>query len=101
MGMASSSSVIVDQVDIERMTGLEAEDDPPVARYGDCPKAFHVSPEGVKLEAREIHLLRFVGFVEASEDTPDLVHPVGGKTSSVVLFIEPLEPPMPEAPDHA
>jgi hypothetical protein len=78
---------MVDQVDIERMPGLEAEDDPPVPRYGDCPEALHVSPQGMELVARKVHLLRLVGLVQASEDTSDLIHPVGGKASSIVIFI--------------
>ena len=83
------------------MTGLEAEDDAPVARDADGPKPFHISREGVKLEAGKVHLLRLVGFVEAGENTPDLIHPVRREALAIVFFIEPFEPAMPKALDYA
>jgi hypothetical protein len=101
MAIVFSSLMRVDQVDVAGMTGLEAEDDAPVARDADGPIPFHVSRERVKLEARKVHLLRLVGFVEAGEDTPDLIHPVRRKAFSIVFFIEPSEPAMPKALDHA
>jgi hypothetical protein len=101
MGIVFSSLVIVDQVDVSGMAGLEAEDDAPVARDADGPIAFHISREGVKLEARKIHFLWIVGFVEAGKDTPDLVHPLRREALAIVSFIEPFEPAMPKALDHA
>lgn len=101
MGIVFSSSMIVDHVDVAGMAGLEAEGDAPVARDADGPKPFHISREGVKLEARKVHLLRFVGFVEAGKDTPDLIHPVRREAFAIVFFIEPFEPAMAKALDHA
>jgi hypothetical protein len=92
--------VRVDQVDVARMAALEAKDDAPIARHAHGPTPFHISGEGVKLEAGKVHLLGRIGFVEAGADTADLIHPIRREAFASVFFIEPRQPAVPKGPDH-
>jgi hypothetical protein len=101
-GMFSSAvRHLMDQVDVVRVAAFEPEDDSPVARHTDGPKALHVSREGVESKTWEVHLLRHVGFIETGQDARDLIHSGRGQASAVVLIVESLEPSVPEAADHA
>jgi hypothetical protein len=55
MGIALPS-MVVEQIDIERIAITEAEDDAPVGGYVDRPKALQLAFERVEPEAWGIHV---------------------------------------------
>ncbi len=52
-----SASVIVDEVDVERVAALEAEDHPPVPGPPHCPEASEATTQPVQAEARLVHVV--------------------------------------------
>ncbi len=49
----------VDQIDVERVAIVEAEDNPPVSAYGNGPKSLKISAKWMEPQAREVHVLHF------------------------------------------
>ena len=74
MGIALLPSMVVEQIDIEGIASLEAEDDAPVGGYVDRPKALQLALERVEPEAWGIHVGHGRRDVQAAQDTADLGH---------------------------
>jgi hypothetical protein len=92
--------MVVDQIDIMGVAGIEAENDAPVGPDGHGPEPGQITLERMQPETGEIHLADLVGFIEARENALDLVHLVRPELASIASLVEPPQSAMPKAPDH-
>jgi hypothetical protein len=92
--------VVVDEIDIEGSSLLEAEDDPPVARDGDAPEPRQIADEGMQPPAGiERHLPWLPDPVQDRQDTPDLVGTLRRHPAPVTVLPQPPQTLVPEAAD--
>jgi hypothetical protein len=98
MGIALTSSMVVEQIDIEGIASLEAEDDAPVTGDLDGPEAFQLAPERVEPEAGGIDIGHGRRSIQTAQDTPDLAHMVRPDAAPVSQLEQTLQSAMPEAP---
>jgi hypothetical protein len=92
--------MVIHQIDIMGMTGLETEDDPPVGADNDSPEARQVSSELVQSETGQIHVAYRGGFVQTGQNALDLVHLIGPDIAAFPSLIEPPQSPMPKILYH-
>ena len=98
MGVASLA--VVQVIDIDGVAVLEAEDHAPVGTDRHRPEPGMVSPERVKPEARQVHVGRAGGGVEAHQDVAHPFAVLGMDAARLAAFQEPPERPAPEGPYH-
>ena len=56
--------MIVDEIDIERISVVEPENDPPVRPNGDRMEIFQITLQSMRAEARNFHGFKCIGRVE-------------------------------------
>ncbi len=92
--------MVINQIHIERITFLKAENDAPIAGYLHTPKALQRPFERVKVVARLIEVLRFDGDIKERKDIFDHLKLVLSDLTLVVPFIKPLQTSMFEFLNH-
>jgi len=92
--------VVIEEIDIEGVAILEAENDSPVPAYSHGPKALQVTFEPVQAKTRNVERLGRFGCVERRENTLHFATQRGIDPARIAAFVEPLEAPMPKTPDH-
>jgi hypothetical protein len=92
--------VIIHQIDIMGVAVLKPENYTPVGADRDDPKAGKFPLQGMKPEAGQIHRAHVTGFIEAGQNTLDLVYLIGPEMAAFASLIEPFQPPMPKTSDH-
>ena len=78
--------MVVHQVEIERFSVFEPEDDPPVCSHGDRPKPFSFSREGMKSERRLVQGLDMFGGLQDLQYLLQLSHVVRVDASCNVVL---------------
>jgi hypothetical protein len=74
IGMVSSPLVVVHQINVERVTVNEAENNPPVAGYRNALHALKIALESVKAIARQIKIRRPLRPIQVTENVRDPAH---------------------------
>jgi hypothetical protein len=92
--------MIVDEIDVEGISVLEAKYDPPVAGHSDAPKSLKVAFERMEAKAMNAHILNPLGDIEARQDALDPADQVRPHATPVSPFVETLQATMPETYDH-
>ncbi len=92
--------MIIDQVDVEGVLAVEAENDAPVGAQRDRPKTLQVSLQRMQAKARNRHVLRTARLVQAGQDAGDLVGVLRVEFAAVVILEQPPQSLVPETQDH-
>jgi hypothetical protein len=92
--------MVVGQINVACAAFFKAKDHAPVRPDGHAPEASQTALEGVEPETGEIHVFRLSGTVENSEDILDPLNVIGMDTFRFVVLKKPLQPLVPEAPNH-
>jgi hypothetical protein len=90
--------MVIEQINIERIAALEAEDDAPVRGHLDCPEASQFAFKRVEPEAGGVHVGHSRRGVQTAQNTPNLGHLVSPDVPAIALLEEALQAPMLEAP---
>jgi hypothetical protein len=98
MGIVLTSSMVVEQIEIEGIASLAAQDDAPVTGDLDGPEAVQLALERVEPEAGGIDIGHGRRSIQTAQDTPNLGHLVRPDAAAVALLEETLQRAMPEAP---
>jgi hypothetical protein len=91
--------MVINQVNVERVTIDEAENNPPVARYRDAPYTLHVALESVRAVARQIEIDRALRSIQVAENVGDPAHLIRTDPARVA-FVKAFQAPVPERPNH-
>jgi hypothetical protein len=94
-------SMVVEEIDIERLASFKPEDDSPVRTHGYGPKALEVTTEGVQTIARHVYTFDILSRVKHAEDVLDLLDVLRIKEPTLSRFEQQPQPFMPEACNHA
>lgn len=87
--------MIIDEIDIEGVAVLEAEDQTPVAAHAHRPEATQLPCQRVQDEPRQVHVLDLRGPLQPGQDAPDALHLLRTDLARVAPFDEALETSMP------
>jgi hypothetical protein len=98
--LSFSSPMIVNQFNIECVRACKAENDAPIRPHGNGPEPLQIALERMQAIARKRKFLWSSRFIEDRHDLLNCVPEVGPNPASVVALVQPLEAPVPEAPDH-
>jgi hypothetical protein len=93
--------MVVEQVNIMRVSVCEAEGDSPIPAHGDRPNSLLVSLQFVQAPSRANKIERTCSGIEHSEDVGNAVSEGGINEARLALLEHLLEPLVAEAPDHA
>jgi hypothetical protein len=93
--------MIVDEIDVEGISALEAKNDPPIAGHGDAPISLEIASERMEAKAVDAHILNLLGNIKATQDALDPADQVGLHATAVSPLIEALQATVPESQDHA
>jgi hypothetical protein len=100
MGMVLSSSlVIIDQFNVKSILPFKAKDDAPIGPDRHRPQPFQIAFKRVQVPG-DIQTLRRRGGIEHRKDSLNRFQQIGAYSASVVAFIEALQAPMIETPNH-
>jgi hypothetical protein len=99
MGMRRSFLVVVHQINVERVTVNQAENNPPVARYRNAPQAPKVALEGVKAVARQVEVGCTLRSIQVTKNVRDSANLIGTDLTRVAVVKE-LQSPATKRPDH-
>jgi len=83
-------SVVVDIIDISRVTVFESKHHPPVRPHRYRPKTCIFPLEGMKPKPRQVHVLRMRGGVEAHQDISYNLPVLGKDTTCIAAFVNSL-----------
>jgi len=92
--------VVVEEIDVESVPLLEAENDSPIPADGHGPEAPQVAFERVQPKTGDAERMRRSGGVQRRENTLDLVAQRRVDPARIAVFVKPSEAAMPKAPDH-
>jgi hypothetical protein len=92
--------MVVDQLNVKNIITFKAEHDSPIGPYRDGPKSSQAAFERMQPIPGEIQGLRGSGGIEDRKNPFHRVQEVGPYPASVAAFIETLQAPMLEAPNH-
>lgn len=92
--------MIIQEIGIESLFTLEAENGSPIPADGHGPEALPVAFEPVQSKTGNIKRLRRSGGVQRRENTLDLATQRRIDPARTNAFVEPSEAAMPKAPDH-
>jgi L-rhamnose isomerase len=93
-------SMIVDQVNVKRVAGLEAKNDPPVRTHDDGPKAFKIANESVKAESRNVHVFDCCRRIQEAENVVNPLDVLCPHTLAIIVLEETLEALVAKADNH-
>jgi hypothetical protein len=99
MGMRGSFLVVVHQINVERVTVNQAENNPTVARYRNAPQAPKVALEGVKAVARQVEVGCTLRSIQVTKNVRDSARLIGTDLARVPL-VEAFQTPVSERPYH-
>src|SRR5580698_1099998 len=68
IGITGFLLMVVDQIDITTVAGLEAKDHPPIGPNRHCPESSQVALQRMQSKARQIHIGDDFGCVESREN---------------------------------
>jgi hypothetical protein len=97
--MASSLLVVVHQINVERITVNQAENNPPVAGYRNAPHALKIALESMKTVAGQIKIRRPLPPIQVTQNVRNPAHLIGTDLARVPL-VEVFQAPVPERPYH-
>jgi hypothetical protein len=92
--------VVVEEIDVESVAVLEAENDSPVPADRHGPEAPQLAFEWVQAKTRNVEGLSRSGGVQRRENTLDLTAQRRVDPARIAIFVEPFEAAMPKVPDH-
>jgi hypothetical protein len=92
--------MIVDEVDIQSFSVLEAKDNAPIRAHRDRPKFLKIALQRVQPEGRQIEISHALGCVEQSQDLAYFPDMLGIDAPWVVILEKLPEPFVPETPLH-
>jgi hypothetical protein len=92
--------MVVHEIDIERIAGIEPKDDPPVRPHGDCPEAAQVALERMQAESVYIQILSPQCCVQRGQDQPDTLDMLGRDATRIIVLVEPSQTPVAEARNY-
>ena len=87
--------MVIHEIDIQSITVIKAEDNPPVTGNADAPDVFEIAFETVQAVAGKIHVRRLRRHVQVGQNVFDALRLIGAKLTRIT-FIETLEPAMPD-----
>jgi hypothetical protein len=93
-------SMVVEEIDIERLASFKPEDNSSVRTHGYRPKALEVTTEGVQTIARHVYTFDILSRVKHAEDVLDPVDVLRIEKSPLSTFEKQPQPFVPEALDH-
>ena len=92
--------MIILKVQFSNNVVCHSKGNPPVACYRDTVFAFPGASERVKLPTRQSgHLREVIGELQCGQDRLDLLDPLGGKTTWVIILVKASKTFVPEPPD--
>src|SRR5215213_8220216 len=100
MGIANTSSVIVIQINVERLAILKTEHDAPVSRHPHAPVTVQIAGERMEAIARDIHLLDGLSSFEHRENLFNTAQHCGANGALIALLVQAFESVALEASDH-
>jgi hypothetical protein len=92
--------MVIYEINVDDVSVVEPENDPPVPRYGYAPKALKVARQRMKPQSREIRVPWSPRGIKIGENARDFLAKGSVNLRCVVPFIETLQSAMPEAADH-
>ena len=92
--------MVVDQVDVMGMAGIEAENDTPISSDSHSPKPGQIALERMQPEPRQVHLSDLIGLIETRENALNLVNLIRPELAPIALLVQSPQSTVPEAPDH-
>jgi hypothetical protein len=99
MGMAGLS-MVVDEVNVEHLAVLEAENDAPIRSHGNCPTAAKFAFQHMQAEGREVHVFNALRDVEHAENVFDSFGVIRIDSSPVPILEQASQTFVPKAADH-
>ena len=93
--------MIVEVVDVDRLTLLEPEGDSPIAGHQHRKVTLQLAFERVQPQAREIQILRPAATIQQGQNVSQLLQMLRCYSSRRPTVVERLEPSMLERPDHS
>ena len=102
MGMVScsSSSVIIDEIDVVHVSGFKPERDSPVPGNRNAPKSSAVPSEWMQSVSRQIKVARLPRRIQVCQSEGDSVQLVGGYSTGVASVIESPQSPVAKRSNH-
>ncbi len=91
-----TSLVIVNQINVQRISALKAEDHAPIGPDSHSPETFEAAFEAVQPKAGQIHVFRLAGTVQNGEYIFDFLYVIGLYAFRFTLLKQPLQPLVPE-----
>lgn len=83
--------MVVDQINVERITFLKAKDHAPVAGNADAPNPFQVAFHGMQTPAgKQSHVLRTLGLIDGQENVGYFLRERRRNFLFLPGFVEPL-----------
>ena len=92
--------MVVHQIDVMGVAGIEAKDDAPIRPDGHGPEPDQITLERMQPETRQVHLANLVGFIETRQNALDLVDLIRPELAPIAFLVQPLQSAVPKAPDH-
>jgi hypothetical protein len=94
------SLVIIHRINIAHITGIEPENNPPVARDSDTPESPQVPPQWMQSVTWQIDRCRGLRHIEQTKSCFNLINKGGIDPASITVFIQPLQSSVAEALNH-
>ncbi len=85
---------MIHKIDIKRVAILESKNNPPIAGYGDAPKAFQVAAQRVKPVARQIEIARLPCLIEMRQHVTDAPDLIGSYPARIVALEQAFQSPV-------
>jgi hypothetical protein len=92
--------VVINVIDILRITLHKAEDDTPIRANRHCPKSLQAAPERMQAKTRKVHVIRSAGGIETRQDVSELSDLLRRQPTRIVVFMKAAQPFVPDRPDH-
>src|ERR1039457_3262566 len=92
--------MVILQIHIDRIAAIELECDPPISRYPYRVRAFPGTREPMVIQARQVHVLWLHRGIQPVQNSAYAVVLLGVDPPALALGEEPIEPFMPEVPNH-
>ena len=93
--------MVIDQINIGHVVGIEAENDSPVGAHRDTPKPFQITSEQVQAEAGQIHIVRSCRPLQSSEDDTNFLDMFSVYPASIVILVKVFQTSVPNMLNHA
>src|ERR1700689_4782954 len=92
--------MVVHEVDVERLTVLEPEDDAPVGPHRNRPKALVIAGQRMKPKGRQLQRLNLLRGLQNRQNLPELSHMIGINAFRKVVLVELTQSLVQKAPNH-